>query len=406
MTETRCCIVGGGPAGMMLGWLLARAGVPVVVLEQHADFFRDFRGDTVHPSTLELIHELGALERLLAVPHTQQDHLDLELLGERTPGPDLRTLPTHCKYVVLMPQWDFLDFVRREASRYPEFHLLMEHECTDLLREGGHVVGVLAKHGEITTEIRADLVVGTDGRHSTVRARAELPHRDLGAPIDVLWMRISRRPSDGDQLLGTITANKFLVMLNRSDYWQCAYLIEKGGLELIKRRGLPAFHADLRELAPWLGDRVTELASWDDLKLLTVTVDRLTRWSAPGVLCIGDAAHAMSPVGGVGINLAIQDAVAAANQLWRPLRDRTVTKLDLAAIQERRERPTRQTQALQMRIHRHMLMPVLEGHAETRILILRWALQRFAGIGRFIAKTIGVGYLPEHVTSPLQRVSI
>jgi 2-polyprenyl-6-methoxyphenol hydroxylase-like FAD-dependent oxidoreductase len=282
----------------------------------------------------------------------------------------------------------------------------MEHECTDLVREHGRVVGVVAKHGETTTEIGADLVIGTDGRHSTVRMRAELPHRELGAPIDVLWMRVSRRPSDGDQLLGTISANKFLVMLNRGDYWQCAYLIEKGSLEVMKRRGLPALHADLRMLAPWLGDRVMELASWDDLKLLTVTVDRLTRWSAPGVLCIGDAAHAMSPVGGVGINLAIQDAVAAANQLWRPLRDRTVTQVDLAAIQARRERPTRQTQALQMRIHRHMLMPVLEGHAERRLLMLRWALQRFAGIGRFVAKAIGVGYLPEHVLSPLQRASI
>jgi 2-polyprenyl-6-methoxyphenol hydroxylase-like FAD-dependent oxidoreductase len=397
--ERRCCIVGGGPAGMMLGWLLARAGIDVVVLEKHADFFRDFRGDTVHPSTLEVIYELGALDRLLAVPHTRQEHVDLELLGELAPGPDLTELPTHCKFVALMPQWDFLSFVRREASQYAGFQLLLEHECTDLVREGGRVIGVIANH---RTKIRADLVIGTDGRHSTVRARAELPHRDLGAPIDVLWMRISRRPSDGDQVLGTIGADKFLVMLDRGDYWQCAFLIEKDGLPALKQRGLPAFQSELRALVPKLGDRVTELASWDDLKLLTVTVDRLTRWFAPGVLCIGDAAHAMSPVGGVGINLAIQDAVATANLLWQPLRDRVVTEADLAAIQARREPPTNRTQALQMRIHKFLLMPVLEGHAEMRLRLARWTLRHFHGPRRFMAEAIGNGYLPEHIGSPIQ----
>jgi 2-polyprenyl-6-methoxyphenol hydroxylase-like FAD-dependent oxidoreductase len=398
--ETRCCIVGGGPAGMMLGWLLARAGVDVIVLEKHADFLRDFRGDTIHPSTLELIYELGALERLLAVPFTPQSRLDLNILGESVAGPDLTTLPTHCKYIAMMPQWDFLEFVRREAGKYAEFQLLLETECVDLLRDGGRVIGVVAHTPSRSMSIRADLVVGTDGRASRVRACAELPHRNLGAPIDVLWMRVSRLPSDGEQVLGTITADRFLIMLNRGHYWQCAYLIAKGGFDAIRARGLSAFRDGLHELAPFLGDRVDEITDWDDIKLLTVTVDRLTRWSAPGVLCIGDAAHAMSPIAGVGINLAIQDAVATANQLWRPLRDRMHTRADLDAIQHRREPPTKRMQALQLSIQDHMLAQVIGGDGARRLRALRFVLRHSDGLRRYMARAVGLGFLPEHVLSP------
>ncbi|HEV7557564.1 MAG TPA: FAD-dependent monooxygenase, partial [Kofleriaceae bacterium] len=250
--ETRCCVVGGGPAGMVLGWLLARAGVDVIVLEKHADFFRDFRGDTIHPSTLELMYELGVLDKFLRVPHTQMDHLDLEMLGERVHGPDFRGISTHCKFIALMPQWDFLDFVKAEASRYPGFQLVMEAEAIELTQEGERVTGVVAKTPRGKLDIHADLVVGCDGRHSVIRDRAQLVRRDLGAPIDVLWMRISRSPDDGEQVLGVFGADKFLVMLDRGDYWQCAYLIEKGGLIALQRRGLSAFRDDLRSLVPAL----------------------------------------------------------------------------------------------------------------------------------------------------------
>ena len=395
--ETRCCVVGGGPAGMVLGWLLARAGVDVIVLEKHADFFRDFRGDTIHPSTLELMHELGVLDEFLRVPHTRMDHLDLEILGERVHGPDFREISTHCKFIALMPQWDFLDFVKREASRYPGFQSIMEAEATEVVREGDRVTGVVAKtpHGRL--DIRADLVVGCDGRHSLIRDRAQLERRDLGAPIDVLWMHVSRSPHDGEQVLGVFGAGKFLVMLDRRDYWQCAYVIEKGGLEALQRRGLAAFRDDIRSLVPMLGTRVGEITTWDDIKLLTVVVDRLEQWWRPGLLCIGDAAHAMSPVGGVGINLAVQDAIAAANRLAAPLRDRTLTDKDLAAVQARRERPARKIQRLQMMVHEHVLAKVLAGHGARTLRLVRFALRHAAPMRTYMARTLGVGQL-EHVT--------
>jgi 2-polyprenyl-6-methoxyphenol hydroxylase-like FAD-dependent oxidoreductase len=384
---------------MILGWLLARAGVDVIVLEKHADFFRDFRGDTIHPSTLELMYELGVVDELLRVPHTRLEHIDLQILGERVPGPDFRRVPTHCKFLVLMPQWDFLDFVKRQASRLPRFRLIMEATATELVRTGDRTTGVIAKTPTGELEIRADLVVGADGRHSVVRDRAALPREDFGAPIDVLWMRIPRLPSDGDQVLGIFARDKFLVMLDRGDYWQCARIIAKGGLEALKQRGLPAFRQDLRALAPFLGDRVERLASWDDLELLTVVVDRLARWWSPGLLCIGDAAHAMSPVGGVGINLAIQDAVAAANLLAKPLRDRTLSANDLAAVQARREPAARRIQALQIALHDHVLVKVLAGRGQRALGALRFALRHVPPLRHYMARTLGVGRL-EHVASP------
>jgi 2-polyprenyl-6-methoxyphenol hydroxylase-like FAD-dependent oxidoreductase len=396
--ETHCCVAGGGPAGMILGWLLARAGVNVVVLEKHADFLRDFRGDTVHPSTLELMRELGVLDDFLRVPHTRMDHLDLELLGERVPGPDFRSVPTHCKFIALMPQWDFLAFVRRQASQLPSFRLILEAEAVELIRDGERIAGVVADTPDGRLELRADLVVGADGRHSVVRELAALPRRDFGAPIDVLWMRLPRLASDGEQVLGTLADDQFLVMLDRGDYWQCAYLIEKGGLERLKQRGLEALRQALRGLAPFLGDRVEHLATWDDLKLLTVVVDRLERWWAPGLLCIGDAAHAMSPIGGVGINLAIQDAIAAANRLARPLRERAVTDEDLAAVQARREPPTRRVQALQLAIQERLFARVLVGRGRRTLRVARFVLRHVAPVRRYMARTLGVGQL-EHLTA-------
>jgi 2-polyprenyl-6-methoxyphenol hydroxylase-like FAD-dependent oxidoreductase len=396
--DVDCCIAGGGPAGMVLGWLLARAGVHVAVLEKHADFLRDFRGDTVHASTLELMHELGVLDEFLRLPHTRMDHLDFDLLGERVPGPDFRRLPTRCKFIALMPQWDFLEFVRRQASREAGFRLIQQANVVELVREGDRVVGLIATTPDGRREVRADLVVGADGRHSTVRELAVLPRRDLGAPIDVLWMRLPRRPDDGEQVLGTLAAGRFLVMLNRGDYWQCAYVIEKGGRERLEQRGLPALRESLVALAPFLRDRVELLTRWDDIKLLTVVVDRLERWWSPGVLCIGDAAHAMSPIGGVGINLAIQDAIAAANRLAPALRAHRVTTDDLAAVQARREPAVRKIQALQVAIQNRVLAQALAGRTGAALRIARLALRHLPPLRRIMARMLAVGQL-EHLTA-------
>ncbi|MGC2508658.1 MAG: FAD-dependent oxidoreductase [Candidatus Acidiferrales bacterium] len=396
--STGCCIAGGGPAGMMLGFLLARAGVDVTVLEKHGDFLRDFRGDTVHPSTLEVLHELGLLEDFLKRPHQEVRELVAYVGQQSVPIADLSHLPTQCKFIVLMPQWDFLNFLAENARRYPGFHVRMECEATDILVDGDCVKGVRAttKQGEL--HVRADLVVAADGRHSTIRAKAGFEVMTLGAPIDVLWMRIPRTPSDPPQSLGRVDAGKFLVMINRADYWQCAYVIPKGGFDAIRAAGLAGFQSDIAQIAPFVSDRVAELKTWDDVKLLSVAVDRLRQWYRPGLLCIGDAAHAMSPIGGVGINLAIQDAVAAANLLAAPLRSRTVSIRDLRKVQERRMFPTRATQRLQVFVQDRVVTPALK--SKTKIanlplplkLLRRWPLLR-----RIPARIVGVGFRPEHV---------
>jgi len=385
---------------MMLGYLLARSGVGVVILERHADFFRDFRGDTIHPSTLELMHELGILEDLLRQPHQEQQRFEFRIGRDRVLGPDFSRLPTRCKFMVFMPQWDFLNFLAGKAKRYRGFHLVMQADVTDLARDGERITGAVAATpgGEIA--VRAALVVGTDGRHSTVREKAGLESVALGSPIDVLWMRISRRPDDPEQILGTFDAGKGLVMLNRGDYWQCGYIIPKGTLDGLKQRGIAALRNDMLALVPWLHGRVNELEGWDDIKLLTVMVDRLVEWYRPGVLCIGDAAHAMSPIGGVGINLAIQDAVAAANILAPALRGSRTSVEPLRSVQRRRELPTRLTQALQVLIQDRVINPMLTGGAMRTMTMVIWMLRRLGFLRHLLARALGVGFRPEHVRTP------
>ena len=397
---TRCAIAGGGPAGMMLGFLLARAGVDVVVLEKHADFLRDFRGDTIHPSTLEVMHELGLLDAFLKLPHQKVREIGGIVGDEKIIFADFTHLPTRCGFIAFLPQWDFLEFLADQARRYPNFQLRMQAEVDDLLWDRDKVVGLKAKLPDGTLEVKADLVVGADGRHSAVRRLAGLEIEDFGAPMDVLWMRLSKRPGDGSQTLGRIQAGRFFVMLDRGDYWQCAYVIPKGGFEALRAQGVETFRKDLVALNPALSDRVGEIASWDDVKLLTVRVDRLKRWYRKGLICIGDAAHAMSPVGGVGINLAIQDAVAAANILWEPLRSGAVSEEVLAQVQKRRQWPTEMTQALQLTVQKRIISNVLSMTETPRPPFVLSLFNRFPLLRRIPARLIGMGFRPEHVHSP------
>jgi len=390
---------------MMLGLLLARAGVRVVVLEKHADFLRDFRGDTIHPSTLEVMHELGLLDALLRVPHDEVRELQGQVGDERVVIADFTHVPAHCRFLAFMPQWDFLDFLAHEAARYSTFRLLMSTEVTGVLEEHGAIVGVHAKGVDGPLEIRADLVVAADGRHSVIRERAALRVDDLGAPMDVFWFRLSRSPGDPGQTFGRIDPGRIFVTINRGAYWQCGYVIPKGTADEIRQWGLDAFREDVARLVPYLRDRVAEIRRWDDVKLLTVVVDRLPRWYRPGLLCIGDAAHAMSPIGGVGINLAIQDAVAAANRLAFPLRERRVTPGDLHAVQRRREFPTRVTQSIQLFVQRRVISRVLASQAPMRPAVVVRLLNRVPWLRRIPARLVGIGVRPEHVqvhgSSPL-----
>jgi 2-polyprenyl-6-methoxyphenol hydroxylase-like FAD-dependent oxidoreductase len=396
--RTTCCIVGGGPAGMMLGFLLARKGVEVMVLEKHKDFFRDFRGDTVHPSTLEVLHELGILDQFLALPHQEIRQIGASIGGEDFAIADTTHLPTHAKFVALMPQWDFLNFLARQAANYPNFTLKMEHNVTDLVEGNGRVEGVRAETPNGPVEIRAGLVVGCDGRHSTSRAAAHLRVADHGVPIDVLWFRLSKHASDPAAALGNVNYGALIVLIDRGDYYQTAFIIAKGTFETaVKPAGLEAFHAHIVRIAPFLADRVTELTDWGQVKLLSVQVNRLKRWHLRGLLCIGDAAHAMSPVGGIGINLAIQDAVAAANILAAPLAGNgPVTELTLAHVQSRREFPTRVTQSFQVLVH-HFLGKVLDNRGPIEPPRLLKLLRPGPWLQNKLARFIGLGVRPEHV---------
>jgi len=401
--ETQCCIAGGGPAGMMLGFLLARMGVDVIVLEKHKDFLRDFRGDTIHPSTLDIIHELGFLEEFLKRPHQEVRELKGQVGGDTVTIADFRHIPTYCKFLALMPQWDFLDFLKQKARLYPAFRLLMEAEVTGLIEENGVVRGVRAKMPDGPIEIRAGLTVGADGRHSVIRKAAGLKVIDFGVPMDVMWMRISRRPDDPGQTFGHVDRGRILVLLNRDTYWQAAFVIAKGEADRIRERGMAAFREQIGRFEPFLRSRLEEVRGWEDVSVLTVTVDRLERWSRPGLVCIGDAAHAMSPIGGVGINLAIQDAVAAANILGLILVHRVPSEAELRRVQLRRNFPTRATQRLQLTIQNNIIRRVL-GSVEA--LRLPWPLKllrRWPFLRRIPARIVGVGFRPEHVKTPEVR---
>ena len=398
--SVRCCIAGGGPAGIMLGLLLARAGVEVLVLEKHADFLRDFRGDTIHPSTLEVMRELGLLEDLLKLPHQKVPRINAQFGGLALTVADFTHLPTHCRFVAFMPQWDFLNFVAARGARYPTFRLRMKAEVTELIEEAGCIVGLRATTSEGPLEVRASLVVGADGRHSVVRARAGLKVDELGAPMDVLWFRLSRRPGDPEEPMGRFEMGRIFIMLNQGEHWQCGFVIPKGSLEQLRERGLQAFRDSVAQLAPFVSDRVGHLQDWDAIKLLTVRVDRLRQWYRPGLLCIGDAAHAMSPVGGVGINLAIQDAVAAANLLAVPLRAGRLTTDHLCQLQQRRELPTRITQRVQIIVQNRVIRRVLRSVSQLSPPFAVRLLARFPFLRRIPARLIGMGFRPEHVRTP------
>ncbi len=395
--EARCCIVGGGPAGVVSGYLLARAGVDVVVLEKHADFFRDFRGDTIHPSTLTLMDELGLLDAFLQRPHSEATELGIRFGSVAVPIADFRHVPGRCKFLAFMPQWDFLDFFVQQARAFPGFRIAMGAEATELIRDDDRVTGVVARTSEGALTVRADLVIVAEGRHSTLRGRAALTVKNIGAPIDVLWMRLSRKADDPGQAFGNVGADGLLVAIDRGDYYQCAFVIRKGEFAAIEARGLAAFRERVGTLAPFLRDRTGELAQWDDVKLLTVTVDRLTTWYRGGLLCIGDAAHAMSPVGGVGINLAIQDAVATANVLAAPLLAGAARTQHLRAVQRRRELPTRLTQMLQVFAQDRILAGVLAGRARTGPPAVVRLFGAIPFLRRLPAFVVGLGFRPEHV---------
>jgi 2-polyprenyl-6-methoxyphenol hydroxylase-like FAD-dependent oxidoreductase len=388
---------------MMLGYLLARAGVKGLVLEKHSDFLRDFRGDTIHPSTLEVMHELGLLNEFLKLPHQKIYELNAQVGEMRLTIADFRHLPTRCGFIAFMPQWDFLNFVAEKASRYPGFDLMMEAEVTGLIEESGRVVGVRANTPNGTVEVRADLVVGADGRSSIVREKAGLPVKEYGAPMDVLWFRLKRTTADPAATMGRFDTGRIFISLNRGDYWQWGYVIPKGQFEEMRGQEFESFRAAIVKLAPYAKDSIHELCGWDDVKLLTVRVDRLIDWFRPGLLCIGDAAHAMSPVGGVGINLAIQDAVAAANVLFRPLREGRLDVDQLRRIQKRREFPTRVTQWLQVAVQRRIIARVLGQTGPLKPPLAVRLLAKFPFLRRIPARIVGLGIRPEHVSPELIR---
>jgi len=399
--KAQVCIVGGGPAGMMLGYLLGRAGIDTCVLEKHADFLRDFRGDTVHPSTLQIMHELGLLEEFLKLPHSEIRNISAAI-GERSYRiADFRHIPAACRYIAIMPQWDFLNFLAEKGRQFPTLTVIMQAQVTALAQAQGRIVGVEAATPAGALQVVAELVIGCDGRSSTVRKAAGLAVLSLGSPIDVLWFRLSKQPGDPEEVLGRLGLDTMLVTINRNSYWQCAFVIAKGGIEQVHASGLDAFKRRVAAGARFLANRVDELKSFDDVKLLSVEVDRLSSWCRPGVLCIGDAAHAMSPVGGVGINLAIQDAVATANLLAFKLKSGTLKDEDLARVQRRRLFPVKLVQRFQVAVQNRVLKPAVSGAiAELKAPWLIRLLDRSAWLRRWPAQIMGLGVRPEHVRSP------
>lgn len=398
--KAQCCIVGGGPAGMMLGYLLGRAGIETLVLEKHADFFRDFRGDTVHPSTLQVMDELGLIDDFLKLPHDKLQKLDGYFGTTTLRLADISRTGAKHPFIAFMPQWDFLNFLRDKGQRYPKLKVMMSTEATDLLWSDGVVTGVKAKGPEGPIEISADLVVACDGRHSVVRPSAKLDVEEIGAPMDVLWFRVSKG-SESESVLARIESGKMMVTLDRGTYWQCAYVIAKGQYEVVKARGIEAFRADVVELAPILKSGIADVKSWDDVKLLTVAINRLTRWTRPGLLCIGDAAHAMSPVGGVGINLAVQDAVATANLLAAKMLKGRLSEDDLDAVRRRREFPVRMTQAMQVIVQNNVITLALKpGSEPIKPPLFARVVNAIPWLQGITARFIAIGVRPEHVHSP------
>ena len=386
---------------MMLGFLLARAGIEVVVLEKHNDFFRDFRGDTIHPSTMQLMFELGLLDEFLKVPHQELTSFTAVFNNTSVKIGDFSHLKVARPVLGLMPQWDFLKFVEKQASRYSRFKLIMNANVTDIIKENGRVAGITAETKDGLLQVLADIVIATDGRHSILREKAGLKVITTGAPIDVLWVRFSRQKDDPGQILGRFDYGKVMVMLDRDTYWQCAYVIEKGGFEKIQQKGLESLRNDITQVVPFLADRVNELKSWDDIKLLSVDIDHLEKWYTDGLLCIGDAAHAMSPIGGVGINLAIQDAVATANILYKPLKEKKLISTDiLQLVQKRRELPTRIIQKMQIFIQDNVIHKKISGTGNDKPPLFMRLVNRFPLLRRLPAWLIGVGFRSEHIKTP------
>jgi 2-polyprenyl-6-methoxyphenol hydroxylase-like FAD-dependent oxidoreductase len=399
--HTRCCIVGGGPAGMMLGYLLGRAGVDTLVLEKHADFFRDFRGDTVHPSTLQVMDELGLIDGFLKLPHQQLQKMDGNFGGDSIRIADLGRLKVKYPFIAFMPQWDFLNFLRESGTRFASLKVMMNADVTELIRSGDAVVGVRANTPEGPVEIRADLTIGCDGRHSMVRQCANLEVEEIGAPMDVLWFRAGKRASETESVFARIETGKMLVTFDRGDYWQCAYVIAKGQYDAVKARGLDAFHGDVIGMAPILKSGISDIKTWDDVKLLTVAINRLKRWTLPGLLCIGDAAHAMSPVGGVGVNLAVQDAVATANLLAARLARGCPSEDELDAVRRRREFPVRITQAMQVMVQNNLISVALKpGDRPLKAPLFARLINALPWLQGITARFVGLGARPEHVHSP------
>jgi 2-polyprenyl-6-methoxyphenol hydroxylase-like FAD-dependent oxidoreductase len=397
--HTQCCIAGGGPAGVMLGYLLARAGVDVIVLEKHADFLRDFRGDTIHPSTLEMLYDLGLLDEFLKLPHQNMPHVDMVIDGQRVEIADFSHLSVHCKYIAFMPQWDFLNFMAAQGKKYPGFHLYQNAEVTGLITTGDKVTGLKVKAPTEDWQVHADLVIGADGRSSTVRRQAGLEVQEFGVPIDVLWLHIPKTQDMTEIALGYFTGDKMMILIDRDEYFQCGYIIPKGKFDDMKARGLEAFRADMISLAPFLAPFVSAITDWSEVQLLTVQINRLKTWYREGLLCIGDAAHAMSPAGGVGINLAIQDAVATANILADALRQNRVTTQLLAQVQQRREMPARRIQSLQVFVHNQIINPMNAQRTARRIMIPMLLFKYLPILRRIPAYYIGMGFRPEHVNT-------
>ncbi|MGE9008991.1 FAD-dependent oxidoreductase [Leptospira interrogans] len=399
--KVRCCIVGGGPAGMMLGYLLGRAGVDVVVLEKHADFFRDFRGDTVHPSTLQVMDELGLIDGFLKLPHQRLQKMEGLFGGATVRIADLSRLKVKYPFIAFMPQWDFLNFLRESGKRFASLKVMMSTEATDLIEDGGRVAGVRATTPEGMIDIEADLTVACDGRHSLVRERAGLATEEIGAPMDVLWFRAGKTENETESVFARVEPGRMMVTFDRGDYWQCAYIIAKGQYDAVKARGLPALLDDVARVAPILKSGLADVKSWDDVKLLTVAINRLTRWTRPGLLCIGDAAHAMSPMGGVGVNLAVQDAVATANLLAAKLVNGCPPEDELDAVRQRREFPVRMTQRMQVVAQDNIVRAALKaGNEPLKAPLVMRLITAVPWLQGITARFIGLGVRPEHVQSP------